>query len=489
MRYVHRRVLSLLVLLVSLPVNSIELSPLTHKPYKGDWPILKEKGAIRVVVSADLGFYYVEAGRPKGIGAEFLHHFEKSLKKQAPYVYVQIIPVHRDELISSVEKGYADLAVANLTITPSRLKDVDFSTPLINDIQELIVTNKKHPEITNITQLSGKEIWVRASSSYYESLMKVNNALIHQNMKPIKIQYVEEELQDYELLEMVNLGHIPATVLDSHKADMWLHVMEDIKTHKQLPLRDNSQIAWAMRKNSPELKKIVNSYLKTAKSGTLLGNVILSKYIDDTRWLTKALNPDTLKRLDQVVKIFAEYSSQYEFEYLMMAAQGFQESSLDQTKVSHKGAIGIMQVLPSTAKDKNVNIKNIDKVDNNIHAGVKYMHFIKERYFKDPEITKENQVYFTLAAYNAGPANINRMRHLAKKEGFNPNVWFKNVEVTAKKNIGVETVTYVANISRYYVVYKQLEHLERVKEESSTTSLNTIEVINSEVIHTEAKAK
>ncbi len=490
MRWLHRGLISLLaLLLISLPVSSIELSPLSDKPYKGDWPVLKEKGVIRVVVSADLGFYYVEAGRPKGIGAELLYHFEKSLKKQAPYVHIQIIPVLRDDLIPSVESGFADLAVANLTITPTRLKQVDFSNPLTKDIQELIVTNKSYPDITSLTQLTGKDIWVRASSSYLESLEKINNSLILQNLKPIKVHYVEEALQDYELLEMVNSGHIPAIVLDNHKAEMWLHVMEDIKAHTELPLRENAQIAWAMRKNSPELKKIVNGYLRTAKSGTLLGNVIFSKYIDDTRWLTKALNPDKLKRLDELAKIFTEYSNQYDFEYLMMAAQGFQESGLDQRKVSHKGAIGIMQVLPSTAKDRNVNIKNIDKVENNIHAGVKYMRFIKDRYFSDPTISKDDQVYFALAAYNAGPANIARMRRLAKKHGFNPNIWFKNVEVITRRNIGAEPVTYVANISRYYVVYKQLEQLKQAKEESLTATLNAIEGIDSGATNVEMKAE
>ncbi|WP_425509203.1 transglycosylase SLT domain-containing protein [Vibrio ziniensis] len=489
MRWLHSWVLSLFFLLFTLPVSSIELSPLSDKPYIGDWPLLKEKGVIRVVVSADLGFYYVEAGRPKGIGAELLYHFENSLKKQAPYVHIQIIPVLRDDLIASVETGFADLAIANLTITPTRLQQIDFSDPLTKEIQELIVTNKNYPELTTLTQLEGKDIWVRASSSYLESLGKVNKSLKSQNLKPVKIHYVEEALQDYELLELVNSGHITATVLDSHKAEMWLHVMEDIKAHTQLPLRTNGQIAWAMRKNSPALKKIVNDFLRTAKSGTLLGNVIFSKYIDDTRWLNKALNPASLKRLEELAKIFTKYSQKYEFEYLMMAAQGFQESGFDQRKVSHKGAIGIMQVLPSTARDRNVNITHIDRVDNNIHAGVKYMRFIKNRYFSEPEISEDDQVYFALAAYNAGPANISRMRRLAKKHGFNPNIWFKNVEVITRRNIGAEPVNYVANISRYFVVYKQLEQLKQAKEESLAATLNEIEGIDSGTKRVETRAE
>ncbi|USP04827.1 lytic transglycosylase F [Vibrio sp. LQ2] len=476
MRVCKLGLLSLLYCL-SLPVSGLELSPLTNQPYVGDWPVLKEKGTIRVVVSADLGFYYVEGGRPKGIGAELLYHFEQSLKKQSPYVHVQVIPVLRDELIPSVEAGFADLAVANLTVTPSRLEHVDFSTPLTKEIEEFVVTDKTYPELINIAQLSGKEIWLRESSSYLESINKVNAALSERNLAPVRLHFIEEALQDYELLEMVNAGHISATVLDSHKAEMWQHVMENIQIHSEMPLREHGQIAWAMRKNSPKLQAMVNQYLKTVKSGTLLGNVIYSKYIDDTRWLTKALNPQKLAKLGQLRKMFTHYSEMYEFEYLMMAAQGFQESGFDQRKVSHKGAVGIMQVLPSTAKDPNVNIAHIEKAENNIHAGIKYMRFIKDRYFSEPEISPDDQVYFALAAYNAGPANINRMRRLAKKHGFNPNVWFKNVEVITRRNIGKETVRYVSNISRYYVVYKQLDALQRVKQENTTAnselSLNT----------------
>lgn len=481
-----KRVLGIVIFWVlSFWANAIELSPLSQKPYLGDWPALQAKGVIRVLVSADLGFYYIEGGRPKGIGAELLYHFEKKLKTQTPYLYIQVIPVHRDELISTLQAGYGDIAVANLTITPSRQQLVDFSIPVSKDIKELIITNKAHPPLNNIEQLSGKNIWIRASSSYLESIEKINITLKQKALKPIKTRFIEETLQDYELLEMVNSGHVSATILDSHKAEMWSHVMENIQVHSELPLREGGQIAWALRKNTPQLKKQVNNYLQTAKSGTLLGNVIQSKYIDDTRWLTKALNPQKLEQLQQLSKIFSHYANMYQFDYLMMAAQGFQESGLDQSKISHKGAIGIMQVLPSTAKDPNVDIPNIEQIENNIHAGAKYMRFIKDRYFSDSTINADNQLYFSLAAYNAGPANIRKMRKLAQKNGYNPDVWFKNVEITARLNIGKEPVAYVANISRYYVVYKQLEALKQAKEESNTTAINAVLDINADMIATE----
>lgn len=452
------RLLLLILMVVYVPIsNALELSPLSNEPYQGDLDALSKKGMVRVLVSADLGFYFIEDGKPKGIIAEMLYHFEKSLRKKYPYINVQIIPVQRDDLLPSLRSGYGDVAVANLTITEKRRQIIDFSDPMIKDGKELIITGKASTPYTELSQLSGKEVWIRASSSYFESVQRVNKELNERNLPPLHVHFIEESLQDYELIELINQGYIQATILDSHKAKLWTKVMDNIQVHHDLPLRENSQIAWALRKESPKLKKELNNYVRQARTGTLLGNVIYQKYIDNTRWLSRALNPNKVDRVAKLSGVFEKYSSRYEFDPLMMSAQGFQESGLDQSRVSHKGAIGVMQVLPSTAKDKNVNIKNIHKVDNNIHAGVKYMRFIKDRYFSNPDISPDNQIYFTLAAYNAGPATIRKMRYLAKKQGYDPNIWFKNVEIITRKYVSREPVTYVTNINRYFVIYKQLE--------------------------------
>lgn len=449
---------------------ALSLSPLQKQPYFGDLPELEKKGAIRVLVAADLGFYYIEDGRPKGILAELLYHFEKELRQRSSYFNLQVIPVHRDELLPSLTNGYGDLAVANLTITSTRSQQVDFSNPVLSGVQELLITHKESEPLQDLNQLSGREVWVRASSSYFESLQRINEQLDQQSLPPVIVRFVEETLQDYELVEMINQGHIPATILDSHKSELWLKVMENIQIHSAMPLREDGKIAWAMRKQSPKLAAFVNQYLKSYRSGTLLGNVIYGKYLGNTRWLKRILNPNHINKLESLSPIFELYSDQYSFDSLMISAQGFQESGLDQSKVSHKGAVGVMQVLPSTAKDPNVNIPDIYQVDNNIHAGVKYMRFIKDRYFNDEQILPDDQVYFALAAYNAGPANIRKMRRLAQQNGYDPNKWFRNVEIMARRNIGREPVHYVSNINRYFVIYKQLSSLKELRENQEASA-------------------
>ena len=401
---------------------------------------------------------------------ELLYHFEKELRQRSSYFNLQVIPVHRDELLPSLINGYGDLAVANLTITSTRAQQVDFSNPVLSGVQELLITHKESEPLQDLNQLSGREVWVRASSSYFESLQRINEQLDQQSLPPVIVRFVEETLQDYELVEMINQGHIPATILDSHKSELWLKVMENIQIHSAMPLREDGKIAWAMRKQSPKLAAFVNQYLKSYRSGTLLGNVIYGKYLGNTRWLKRILNPNHINKLESLSPIFELYSDQYSFDSLMISAQGFQESGLDQSKVSHKGAVGVMQVLPSTAKDPNVNIPDIYQVDNNIHAGVKYMRFIKDRYFNDEQILPDDQVYFSLAAYNAGPANIRKMRRLAQQNGYDPNKWFRNVEIMARRNIGREPVHYVSNINRYFVIYKQLSSLKELRENQEASA-------------------
>lgn len=463
---------SFIVLLLLIPslAFSLELSPLAQVPYTGDLDSLKKKGTVRVLVSADLGFYYIEKGQPKGIIAEFLHHFELHLRKNKIHVNVQVIPIPRDDLFDALEAGFGDIAVANLTITPQRLKYVDFSDPIISNSQEWLVTSKSVPTITSFDDLSGKEVWVRASSSYFESLQVINKTLSEKGLPPVHVQFIEENLQDYELMEMINQDILPITVIDSHKSQLWTKIMENITINKLLPIRSDANIGWAIRKDSPQLKVAVNQYVKKIKQGSFLGNVIYNKYLDNTKWLKNALNPNTVKQFNSLALLFEQYADQYQFDWLMISAQAYQESRFNNRLVSHMGAVGIMQVLPKTAKEPYINIHNFRQLEHNIHAGVKYMDFVHKRYFLRPEITKENQMYFSLAAYNAGPANVRKMRRMAVKHGYNPNVWFNNVEIMARKYVSKEPVHYVANISRYYVIYKQIALLQSLREHQNASN-------------------
>ena len=125
-----------------------------------------------------------------------------------------------------------------------------------------------------------------------------------------------------------------------------------------------------------------------------------------------------------------------------------------------------MQMLPATAKDPNVNIPNIEVLENNIHAGVKYLRFLRDQYFEKEPMTEANKTLFTFASYNAGPGKVSKLRREAEKTGLNPNVWFRNVEMVAAKRIGRETVQYVSNIYKYYTAYRLIMDKLQLKEEA-----------------------
>jgi membrane-bound lytic murein transglycosylase MltF len=256
---------------------------------------------------------------------------------------------------------------------------------------------------------------------------------------------------------MVNAGMIPAIIVDSHKVAFWAQIFDKIKVHENLAVNEGGDIAWAIRKDNPQLLSEINDFLKGARKGTLLGNVILKRYTNNAKWVENALSGDGWQRYQDTLELIKKYSAEYDFDWLMIMAQAYQESKLDQSKVSPVGAVGIMQVMPTTAADPIVGIPDINDPDSNVHAGVKYLRWLRDTYFNAPEIDPVDQVLFSFAAYNAGPGGISKARKRAEKAGFNPNRWFGHVEVATAKAISQEPVIYVRNIYKYYVTYKLYE--------------------------------
>jgi membrane-bound lytic murein transglycosylase MltF len=431
----------------------------------GDLDGMAERGVVRALVVYSLGQYFLDGATQRGMTYEVLSEFEKFLNqrlgRRPVKVAVLIIPVQRDELFPALERGLGDIAAANLTITRSRLEKVDFSDPFLTGVSEVVITGPAGPELRSLDDLAGHEVYVRRSSSYWRSLEKLNDDFQTKGLKAVDVVPAEEFLQDEDLLEMVNAGLLPATVVDSHKAGFWAGIFDHIKVHEDLAVRTGGEIAWAFRKDSPKLADAVNAFVAQHKKGTLLGNVILNRYLKNTTWAKGALDGGDRARFERTVEIFRKYGDMYDFDPLMLAALAYQESGLDQSVRSRAGAVGVMQLLPSTAADPNVGIPDISTVENNVHAGTKYLRFIRDRYFADPAMDPLNQTLFTFAAYNAGPARVAGLREEASRTGLDPDEWFGSVEHVAAKRIGRETVQYVSNIGKYWVAYRLASrHLE-----------------------------
>ncbi|MCK5203479.1 MAG: lytic transglycosylase F, partial [Desulfobacterales bacterium] len=373
-------------------------------------------------------------------------YVNKELKRKTLKIKVVVIPTKRDRLLPALVEGLGDIAAGNLTITSVRQKQVDFSAPHLTGVDEIIVTGPAEPAIETLEDLAGKEIHVRASSSYYESLMQLNTRFKNSGKAPLKIVLADEYFEDEDLLEMMNVGLIPMIVIDSHKGKFWKQIFKDLTLYPDIKLRSDGQIAWAIRKNSPKLKEIINRFIKSHKEGTKIGNLLKKRYLQNVKWVRNSLSDEAFGRFKEVGELFRKYSDQYGFDWLMIAALAYQESGIDQSKQSPSGAIGVMQVLPNTASGKKVNIPDIEKLESNIHAGIKYLRIIRDEYFEKEPMDELDKMLFTFASYNAGPNKVKRLRKEALQMELDPNVWFRNVEVVAAKRIGRETVQYVSNI-------------------------------------------
>jgi membrane-bound lytic murein transglycosylase MltF len=270
---------------------------------------------------------------------------------------------------------------------------------------------------------------------------------------PLDIRAADRNLSDDDLVQMVNAGMIPATATKRQRGDLWASVLPNVRTHPELVIAREGETAWVMRKNTTRLKQLVDEFLKGHAAGTAFGNTLLRRYLQNTRWVRDSVSPEELRKFIAYSEFFKKYAAEYNFDYLLMAAQGYQESQLEQARVSPAGAVGVMQVIPRIAAANPINITDVHTVDNNIHAGAKILYKIALTYFNDSAVDPLDTTLFTFASYNAGPTRIAHLRKQAPRDGLDPNKWFDNVELEVARDVGEETIIYVGNVYKYYVAY------------------------------------
>jgi membrane-bound lytic murein transglycosylase MltF len=349
-------------------------------------------------------------------------------------------------------EGRGDIVAAGLTVTPERAKLVDFTTSTRADFKEIVVTGPGGPKLTTLDDLAGQAVYVRERSIYAESLARVNEALKSRGKTAIAIKTVPASLEDEDILEMVSAGMIKATVVDDYMAIFWSQVLPKLTLHQDIAVREGVQFAWAVRKNSPKLLAVLNPFTESHRRGTLAGNVLFQRYLKSTQVVKSSTSAAELTKFEALQQVFKKYGQQYDLDHLLMMAQGYQESRLNQAVRSRVGAIGVMQVMPATAKE--LKVGDVRQLETNVHAGVKYIRFVIDQYYANEPMDAVNKVLFAFAAYNCGPGRVRQLRAEAAKRGLNPNVWFNNVEHIAAERIGRETVQYVSNIYKYYVAYQ-----------------------------------
>ncbi|MCP4406755.1 MAG: transporter substrate-binding domain-containing protein [Gammaproteobacteria bacterium] len=454
--------------------NSIRLPP-----DKSD-PIKNNKRIIRILVTYNDTNYFVINGKQRGLEYELMHAFETFLNKDPvpadKYRGLAFISVPFDQLIPGLLEGKGDIAAAGLTVTEERKKVIAFSNPYRNQTKEIVVKSKVAPPLNTIEDLSGKWVYVVSGSSYVTHLEALNEKLSSKGKARVKTVEMDPNLEAEDILQMVNAGVYTYTVVDSHLAELWSQMLNNIQPLDHIVINQGGETAWAVRKNNSWLLKELNEFVDKHKQGTILGNLLFKRYYQNTHWIKNPLSKESRSNNIRYMPLLKKYGKKYNIDWKLLAALAFQESGMNQNEKSQAGAVGIMQIKPSTAAGKNIAIKNVtNNIENNIHAGTKYLDFLHRRYFSDPDIPHKIQMEFTLAAYNAGPARIQSLRNKAKEIGLDPNRWFFNVAHIARKEIGPETVTYVANIYKYYIAYRTADNALNERAKVNTLAVGTPE--------------
>jgi len=441
--------------------RALNIESVTERKFTGDFDRMLERRRIRFAAPYSRTLFYSDKGRERGLTAELAREFEQYVNRKYSKqlgkrpLTVILIPSTRTELIEDVVNGLADIGAGNLSVTEARLQKVDMVSPEdLKPMSEVLLTGPKSPSVATLDDLAGTSIHLRPTSSYFESVTRLNERFRREGKPPVTIVRLPDALEDEDIMEMLNAGLLQFAVVDDWKAKIWAQILPNVKVREDLVLASGTRPGWVIRKGSPklraELEDFYTNYVR--KQGTHAYRLAqLQKRVKQIRNNTADAER---KRFDDTLALFQKYGPKYGFDPVMLAAQGYQESQLRQDARSHVGAIGIMQIMPATGKD--LKVGDITIAEANVHGGAKYMDQLMTLYFKDANFDETNRSLFAFASYNAGPGRIAQMRKEAGKRGLDPNRWFNNVEIVTAEKVGIETTTYVRNIYKYYVSYTLL---------------------------------
>jgi membrane-bound lytic murein transglycosylase MltF len=421
-----------------------------------------DKRFLRVLTSRNAFDYFIHQGQRGGYQYEMVEAFTRFLNRrhlegrgELP-IQFELIPVDDDQLIPMLSEGAADLIAARLTITAARAERVRFSRPY-RSVNELVVTHDETPPIDSAEGLSGRVVAVRKSSSYHESLVRLNREITSAGREPLQVELVDDALETERILELVAARRFPYTVADSMVAELAVEMRPRLRIVDGVTLRTQGELAWATGFEASDLLAEMNAFLASYEQGSLLGNMAARKYFEAESKLAARLDEERDATLSEFDDLFKRHAERFGLHWLLVAAMAHQESRFDPMARNRSGAVGLLQIKPSTAREPYVAIPEVEGTEHaseNVEAGLKYLIWIKQRYFDSvAEMREKDRLRMALAAYNAGPRTVMRARNRARKLGHDPNRWFRNVELALLDMRKVEPVKYVSEINQRYLAY------------------------------------
>jgi len=436
----------------------VDLDARETRPFKGDLPDLRERELLRVLVTPGRSDFFAAEGKLRGFEYELFRELAEELgRNRRPGslpMQVAFVPMGGADLIPALLAGHGDVIASSMTVTDTRAEQVAFTSPYMSGVREVLVSHAGAPAPASWADLAGARVHVAAGTSFLPGLQARSAALVAEGLPAIEVVETGRELDQEDMLELVHSGALRYTVCDDFLVEHWAELLDGLRVHRDMHLDSDARIAWAVRPDAPELKALLDDFIAGHRRGTLIGNVLFKRYYKSTRWIANPLRRMETERLTSILGPLKEHADAFGFDWELIAAQAYQESGLDPMARSRSGALGLMQLLPSTGQD--MGAKDLLDPEDNLRAGCRYMAWIRRHHVNDPDLDEEVRVDFCLAAYNAGPSRVRRWREAAVARGLDPDVWFGSVELLALEDVGLQPVQYVGNISKYRTLYTML---------------------------------
>lgn len=456
-----------LVLLLAAPFATARLSeppPVTATaPAARDLQQIRNSGVLRVLVNQSRSSSGEILGEAIGTESPRLEAYEDFLNgfpHDGRHVTLKIIPKAKNELLEALRRGEGDMVAPGELLDVKDHPEVSAGTAIIADVPLVLVGRKGERRFTRLEQLSGHTLVLPSGSAAGDALQALNTKLASHRLKPVQVEWVDPSLAIEDVLEMIQAGIYPLTVVELPIAQRWATAMPGLQVDSQVVVGNRGEIDWLVSRDSLQLRASIERFFKTYKMPNAREqDLALQRLYKRLYTVRSPLEKGDRQRLEKVRGVLQQHAGEHDLDWLNLAALAFKESSLDPSAQGGSGATGLLQITPAAAQ--HVGVRDIGKLDNNVEAAAKYLAMLRKQYFNSPRIAERDRMAFALAAYNMGPDRVQSLRAEARKEGLNPNQWFFQVERVAMNEVGVEAVSYVNSVNKYYLAYdRQRDSLE-----------------------------
>jgi len=437
--------------------------------WSGTYSEMIQRGEIRIAVPYDRTIYINDKGTPRGLSVEIAKGLAKwinakyAIQLKGKAVSVKLLPTINSQLLNTVPAGQADIAIGNIglyePIANSQALIVNHASKVE---QEVLVTGPSSPPVEKLIDLSGQTVYGSRNTNFHTTLSAVNKELKQAGKLPVNLISPLGDLDDEDLLEMLNAGLISYVIVGDWKYRLWQSIYKNIVAHEDLSAKDAGWVGWVVRSNNRDLNDDLFAFYQSDDFENSRRAFRQEDYKEHLKGLKDPIDKTAWARFESMRPLFDRFGAEYKLNPLFIASLGFQETLLNQNAVSAVGAIGVMQLMPTTGMS--LGVGDIHLLEPNIHAGADYMNQLISKYFPDAHFDGNNRSLFAVASYNIGPNNVAKARDQARQLGFDPDQWFGNVEFIATERMGYEPMIYVRNVYKYYMSYRlKLKEIQSIQ--------------------------